>query len=138
MARFGRHEGLHHWLTLESWLGMVVDSIFIKAKSRTEEDGATIVVSMLGKRARKLVPIIQSQYLNALEVQAVNINFDLISKTARVLIAATNRYNRVVKGEEEGPTPTWLQRYLSKEVVTEVYKAWDKKDLVWAVYSYFL
>ena len=105
---------------------------------KTEEDEATIVVSMLGKKARKLVPIIQSQYLTALEVQAVSINLDLISKTTRVLIAATNRYNRVVKGEEEGPASTWLQRYLSKEVVTEVYKAWDKKDLIWAIYSYFL
>ena len=138
MARFGRNEGLHHWLTLESWLGMVIDAIFVKAKSKTEENEATIVVSMLGEKARRLVLSIQSQYLSALEVQAVNISSDLISKTARVLISATNRYNRVVKGEEEGPAPSWLRQYLSKEVVTEVYKAWDKKDLVWAVYSYFL
>jgi hypothetical protein len=138
MARFGRKEGLHHWLTLESWLGMVVDAIFVKAKSKTEEEEATIAVSMLGKRAKKLVGNIQSQYLAALEVQAVSISFDLVSKTARVLIAATHRYNRVVKSDEEGPAPAWLQRYLSTEVVTEVYKAWDRKDLVWAVYSYFL
>jgi hypothetical protein len=137
-ARFGRKEGLHHWLTLESWLGMVIDAVFVKAKSKTEEEEATIVVSMLGKKARRLVPIIQSQYLTALEMQAVSISSDLISKTATVLIAATNRYNRVVKGEGEGPAPAWLQRYLSKDVVTEVYKAWDRKDLVWAVYSYFL
>jgi hypothetical protein len=138
MARYGRKEGLHHCLTLESWLGMIVSAVFVKAERKTEEEEATIVISMLGGRARKLVLNIQSQYLIALEVQAVSISSDLISKTARVLIAATNRYNRVVKGEGEGPAPAWLQRYLSKDVVMEVYKAWDKKDLVWAVYSYFL
>ena len=138
MARFGRNEGLHHWLTLESWLGMVIDAIFVKAKSKTEEEEATIVVSMLGKKAKKLVHSIQSLFLTALEVQAVSINASLVSQTAQVLIRATNRYNRAVKGEGEGPDPTWLKRYLSQEVTTEVYKAWDKKDLVWAVYSYFL
>ena len=138
MARFGRHEGLHHWLTLESWLGMVIDAIFVKARSKTEEEEATIVVSMLGIKARDLVPVIQSLYLDALEAQVVTLRPELISKTAQVLIAATNRYNRVVKGEEEGPTPFWLKRYLTKEIVADVYKAWDKKDLVWAVYSYFL
>ena len=117
---------------------MVIDAIFVKAKSKTEEEEATIVISMLGGRARKLVRSIQSQYLTALEVQAVSISSDLISKTARVMIMATNRYNRVVKGEGEGPAPAWLKLYLSKEVVMEVYKAWDRKDLVWAVYSYFL
>ena len=138
MARFGRHEGLHHWLTLESWLGMVIDAIFVKVKSKTEEEEATIVVSMLGKKSKKLVLDIQNLFLDALKVQAVSISSDLISKTAQVLILATSRYNRVSESEGEGPTPSWLHRYLTKEVVTEVYKAWDKKDLIWAVYSYFL
>ena len=138
MARFGRKEGLHHWLTLESWLGMVIDAVFVNAKSKIEQEEATIVVSMLGRKARKLVLTIQSLFIDALEIQAVSISSDLISKTSRVLILATNRYNCVAKGEEEGPTPSWLHRYLTKEVVSEVYKAWDKKDLIWAVYSYFL
>ena len=138
MARYGRHEGLNNWLTLESWLGMVIDAIFVKARSKTEEEEATIVVSMMEKKARKLVPDVQSLYLDSLKAQVVTLSTELISKTAKILIAATNRYNRVVKGEEEGPTPAWLNRYLSKEIVAEMYKAWDKKDLVWAVYSYFL
>jgi hypothetical protein len=45
---------------------------------------------------------------------------------------ATMRYNRVVKGEEEEPTPAWLKRYFPG-----VYQAWDRKDLLWAVFSYF-
>ena len=144
---------------------MVIDAVFIKAKNKTEEEEATIVVTMLGKKARKLVDNIQSQFLSALEVQAVSIKSSLVSLTTQVLIRATNRYNRAVKGEGEGPDPTWLKRYLSQEVTAEVYKvslnssrsgavwqqshtdtdlcslsckAWDKRDLVWAVYSYFL
>jgi hypothetical protein len=138
MARFGRHEGLNHWLTLESWLGMVIDAIFVKAKHKSEEEEATIVVTMLGKKARKLVPGIQSKFLQSLESQVVTLSNDLVHQTARVLILATKRYHRVVKSEEEGPTASWLKRYLSKEVTAEVYKAWDKKDLVWAIFSYFL
>lgn len=122
LARFGRNEGLNHWLTLESWLGMVIDSIFVKAKSKTEEEEATIVVSMLGKKARKLVIGVQRHFLAALEVQSVSLSASLVSQTTQILIMATHRYNRVVKGEGEGPDPSWLKRYLTREVVTEVYK----------------
>ena len=122
MARFGRNEGLHHWLTLESWLGMVIDAIFVKAKSKTEEEEATIVIALLGKKARSLVISIQSQFLNALEVQAVSLSLDLVAKTTQVFIRATNRYHRAVKGEGEGPNPNWLKQYLSQEVTAEVYK----------------
>jgi hypothetical protein len=108
---------------------MVIDAIFIKAKTKTEEEEATIVVSMLGKKARKLVNSIQSQYLSALEVQAVSINASLASLTTQVLIRATNRYNRSVKGEGEGPDPTWLKRYLSQEVTADVYKVSPDTDL---------
>ena len=138
MARFGRNEGLHHWLTLESWLGMVIDAVLVKCKSKTEEDEATIVVAMLGKKARKLVPRIQGLFLEALDAQAVCLNLDLVSKTAQVFVAATNRYSQVVKGEEVGPSTVWLKRYLTKEVTAGTYKAWDSKDLLWAIYSYFL
>ena len=123
MARFGRKEGLCHWLTLESWLGMVIDAIFIKARSKTEEEEATIVVSMLGKKAKKLVHSIQNEFLVALEVQALSISASLVSQTTRALISATNRYSRTVKGEGEGPDPSWLRRYLTSEVTSEVYKA---------------
>ena len=138
MARFGRNEGLHHWLTLESWLGMVIDALLVKSINKIETEEATIVVSMLGKKARKLVIDIQRLFLAALEEQAVDLSTDLISKTSQILIRATNRYHRAVKGEGEGPDPEWLHRYLSHEIVNEEYKAWDREDLIWAVYSYFL
>ena len=112
-------------------LGMVIDAIFVKAMGKTEEEEATIVVSMLGKDAAKLVHSIQTQFLAALEAQAVGLSLNLIFTTSQVLIIATKRYRRVVKGAEEGPTPEWLRRYLTKEVLNEVFKAWDKKDLVW-------
>jgi hypothetical protein len=138
MARFGRNEGLCHWLTLESWLGMVIDAILIKAKTISEADDPSIIGSMLGKDAAKLIPSIQAQFCDHLERQAVTLSPDLINKTSELLLLAGKRWSRIVKGEEEGPTPLWLKRYLSKEVTVGTYKAWDKKDLVWAVYSFFL
>ena len=138
MARFGRNEGLCHWLTLESWLGMVIDAILIKAKTSSEADDPTIIGAMLGKDAAKIIPCIQAQFCDALERQAVALSPGLVSKTSQLLLLAGKRWSRIIKGDEEGPTALWLKRYLSKEVLAGTYKAWDKKDLVWAVYSYFL
>ena len=136
MARFGRKEGLCHWLSLEAWLGMVIDAVLIKAIDSSEEEESTIVASMLGKKALKLVHSIQHQFLSALDHQSVSLSSDLVSKTAGLLVTATRRYKRVVKAE--GPTPHWLKQYLSKDVPQGIVLAWDRQDLVWAVYSYFL
>ena len=135
MARFGRKEGLNHWLTLESWLGIVIDAVLIKAIYNIEEEEATIVVSMLGKKAVKLVHSVQSQFLCALNYQSVSLSSDLVSQTTRLFVIATRQYYRVVKGE--GPTANWLRHYLSEDVIKVRYQAWSKPDLVWAVYSYF-
>ena len=138
MARFGRNEGLCHWLSLESWLGMVIDAILIKAKTSSEAEDPTIIGAMLGNDAAKLIPSIQTQLCDALERQAVTLNLGLVIKTSELMLLAGKRWSRIVKGNEEGPQPLWLKRYLSKEVLAGTYKAWDKKDLIWAVYSYFL
>lgn len=119
---------------------MVVDAVFVKAKtkSESEQDEANIVVSMLGKKAVQLIADIRTQFLATFNAQDVALSSDLIAKTTQVLISAISRYNRVVRGQEERPTAVWLHRYLSKEVLAGTYKASDQKDLVWAVYSYFL
>lgn len=115
MARFGRKEGLNHWLTLESWMGMVLDAVLIKAIDSSEEEESTIIVSMLGKKAFELVLSIQKQFLAALDAQAVNLSHDLISKMAHLLWYANDRYYQLVKGE--GPTAGWLKQYLGKDVI---------------------
>ena len=116
---------------------MVIDAILIKAKTSSEADDPTIIGSMLGAKAAKLIASIQAQFCDALERQAVTLSPDLISKTSQLLLLTAKRWSRIVKGEEEGPTAVWLKRYLSKEVTAGTYKAWEKKDLVWAIYSYF-
>ena len=117
---------------------MVIDAILIKAKTSSEAEDPTIIGGMLGKDATELIPSIQTQFCDALEHQAVTLNSGLVHKTSQLLMLAAGRWSRIVKGEEEGPKPLWLKRYLSKEVLAGTYKAWDKKDLIWAVYSYFL
>ena len=137
MARFGRKEGLNRWLTLESWLGMVIDAVLVKAMDSTEEEEPTIIGSLLGKKAVNLVIKIQRLLVTALDQQAVHLSKDLISKTSELLTIATRTW-RSVKKDEEGPTPAWLRKYLAFELTRGYYKAWDKQDLVFAVYSYFL
>jgi len=85
MARFGRKEGLAHWLTLESWLGMVIDAVLVKAMDSSEEEEPTIIGSLLGKEAVKLVVKIQRLLTTALDNQAVDLNGSLVSKTSQLL-----------------------------------------------------
>ena len=137
MARFGRKEGLAHWLTLESWLGMVIDAVLVKAMDSSEEEEPTIIGSLLGKEAVKLVFKIQRLLTTALDNQAVDLSGRLVSKTSQLLVMAS-RIWRSVKRDEEGPTSGWLKKYLTTEATKGYYRAWDKQDLIWAIYSYFL
>ena len=38
---------------------------------------------------------------------------------------------------QETPTREWLRQYLLVTLGSGVYDAWEKKDLIWAIYSYF-
>ena len=107
---------------------MVIDAALIKVKEVNEEEESTIIISILGKKAFKLVCRIQDLLSYALEHQSVSLSPELISKTHQLLVMATQRWSLVVKGEEEGPTPSWLKRYLSREIPLGVYQAWDKKE----------
>ena len=127
MARFGRQEGLHHWLTLESWLGMVIDAVLVKAMEATEEEESTFVCSLLGNKAFNLVTKIQRLLIAALDQQAVHLSNDLIVSTSNLLVIAARTW-RSVNRDEEGPTASWLRKYLAFEATRGLYKAWDKQE----------
>ena len=38
---------------------------------------------------------------------------------------------------QETPSREWLCQYLTVTLGSGVYDAWEKKDLIWAIYSYF-
>ena len=38
---------------------------------------------------------------------------------------------------QETPTKEWLREYLLVTLGSGVYDAWEKKDLIWAIYNYF-
>jgi hypothetical protein len=132
--------GLCHWFTLESWLGMVIDAVLIKAIESSEEEEPTIIVNLLGNNRRvvDLVLGIQELFVDALNAQAVEISSKLISKTSALLRIATHTYHIANRSDKEGPTSIWLRHYLCRDIPLGTYKAWDSKDLVWAIYSYFL
>lgn len=117
---------------------MVIDAVLMKAKVSNERDAPTIIGTMLGKDATNLISMIQAQFVDALDRQAVDLNPDLQKWISFLLVLACRIWSHDVGGANEGPKPSWLRRYLGREVIAGTYKAWDKKDLVWAVYSYFL
>ena len=72
VARFGRKEALFHWLTLESWIGMVIDVVLIKSMDSKEEEEPTIIGSLLGSKAGKLITQVHPLFTDAFAEPSVS------------------------------------------------------------------
>ncbi|GLI64316.1 hypothetical protein VaNZ11_007541 [Volvox africanus] len=135
MARFGRNEGLCQWLSLESWLGMVVDAML---KSTEDKTSSVIYKKMLGTKAAGLLEAVLAPLAAAVRVGSVQTPAaeGLETKVAELCMAAVSVWlspNLLA----EAPTSNWLHTYLGEEARSGVYQAWREADRVWAIYSYF-
>ncbi|GLC57930.1 hypothetical protein PLESTB_001290900 [Pleodorina starrii] len=135
MARHGRSEGLCNWLSLESWLGMVVDAM---VKSTEDKDSSIIYKKMLGQNAAGLLkevlgPLAKAVRLGGVQAEACD---GLEDKVADLCVAAVGVWLSP-SNLEEAPTREWLKMYLGQEARSGIYQAWSEADRVWAIYSYF-
>ncbi|GIL56966.1 hypothetical protein Vafri_12242 [Volvox africanus] len=135
MARFGRNEGLCQWLSLESWLGMVVDAMLKLTEDKTS---SVIYKKMLGTKAADLLEAVLAPLAAAVRVGSVQTPAaeGLEAKVAELCMAAVSVWlspNLLA----EAPTSNWLHTYLGEEARSGVYQAWREADRVWAIYSYF-
>ncbi|GIM06120.1 hypothetical protein Vretimale_10529 [Volvox reticuliferus] len=135
MARFGRNEGLCHWLSLESWLGMVVDAML---KSTEDKTSSVIYKKMLGTKAAGLLEAVLDPLAAAVRVGSVQARAaeGLETKVAELCMAAVSVWLSPSL-LAEAPTSKWLHTYLGEEARSGVYQAWCEADRVWAIYSYF-
>ncbi|GIL83735.1 hypothetical protein Vretifemale_12470 [Volvox reticuliferus] len=135
MARFGRNEGLCQWLSLESWLGMVVDAML---KSTEDKTSSVIYKKMLGTKAAGLLEAVLDPLAAAVRVGSVQARAaeGLETKVAELCMAAVSVWLSPSL-LAEAPTSNWLHTYLGEEARSGVYQAWREADRVWAIYSYF-
>ncbi|GIL92445.1 hypothetical protein Vretimale_6484 [Volvox reticuliferus] len=132
MARHGRSEQLCNWLSLEAWLGMVVDAML---KSTDDKTASQIYKKILGTEAGDLLDKILDPLAAAVKTGSMLVAEGLEEMVAQLFEMAVNMW-KSQSILEEAPTKPWLLSYL-EEAHTGVYQAWNEGDRVWAVYSYF-
>ncbi|KAG2453016.1 hypothetical protein HYH02_002352 [Chlamydomonas schloesseri] len=131
MARHGRSEPLRQWLSCETWLGMLVDSLI-----HANEDRSTskIYQKILGPEAATLLDALVEPLGEAVATGSPH-DENMVEQVATLFEAAAGVWKDSLN-LAEAPSKSWLAAYLN-EVHTGIYQAWSRPDLLWAVYSYF-
>ncbi|KAG2431230.1 hypothetical protein HXX76_009758 [Chlamydomonas incerta] len=132
MARLGRREQLCHWLSLEAWLGMLVDALL---KSTDDRSALAIFKQILGEQAAGLLEVVLDPLSEAVKTGSMHVSEGLDERVADLFESAVAIWH-AAKGLEEAPTREWLQTYLG-QAHSGMYQAWSDADRVWSVYSYF-
>mmetsp|Transcript_6318 Transcript_6318/g.16331 ORF Transcript_6318/g.16331 Transcript_6318/m.16331 type:complete len:195 (-) Transcript_6318:207-791(-) len=129
MARHARKEKLCEWLSLDLWLGMVVDAML-----GGKNDAAAAIYW------QKLFPSEVLEQLSSVE-QEINLALEAshASKNLYKAVAELCRSGYQVWASmalQEEATTEWLQTYLLEEA-GQVYGAFNKNDIVWSIYCFF-
>lgn len=114
---------------------MVIDTIL---KSTVNTSVAGIYRRILGPEGSSLldsilVPLALALQLNSTVHDSAK---SLNAKVAQLLILATKKWTSS-NVPKETPTTEWLHEYLLITLGSGVYQAWERKDLIWAIYPYF-
>ncbi|KAG2429662.1 hypothetical protein HYH02_014000 [Chlamydomonas schloesseri] len=135
LARHGRGERLCHWLSLESWIGMVLSAVLSAAR---DEGAAAMYGKIMGPRAAQLVAELLPALGQALSSGMLG-ETRLQAQLAELCIAAARVWLLGPQGQQhgEGPTKAWLRNYLGREAISGVYDAWSQDDRIWAIFTYF-
>jgi len=129
VARGVRTEQLCQWLSLDVWLGMVVDALI-----RGYEDESTGIYWLKLFPPEVLESLTSVERAVALAERAHHVTEELETAVAALckdaMMVWRDRYL------EEVPSPAWLRNYLQHDAL-RIYRAWDSLDAVWSVYGYF-
>ncbi|KXZ53959.1 hypothetical protein GPECTOR_6g878 [Gonium pectorale] len=124
MARFGRPERLSNWLSLEAWLGTLVDALL---KSTDDRKASAIYKRILGPEAGAILDSVLDPLQEAVKTGSMHVALNLEEKLVELFELAVGIWKSSSELSEE-PTPQWL---------LGIYAAWNDADRIWAVYSYF-
>jgi hypothetical protein len=122
-------------MSLNTWIGMVVDAML---KSTADKKASAIYRTILGQKGSFLLDSILGPLALAVESGSTMHQSlqGLESKVIQLLTLAAKIWT-CSNIPQEMPTREWLRQYLLVTLGSGVYDAWEKKDLIWAVYSYF-
>jgi len=129
MARHARKEKLCEWLSLDLWLGMVVDAML-----GGKDDAAAAIYW------QKLFPSDVLQQLSEVEqeislaVEAFHTTKDLYKAVAELCRSGYRVWTNTALKEEA--SREWLKTYLLEEAGV-VYSAFNNNDIVWSIYCFF-
>jgi hypothetical protein len=131
----GRPESLSQWMSLNTWIGMVVDAML---KSTADKKASAIYRTILGPEGSALLDSILGPLALAVESgSTMHQSMEGIeSKVIQLLVLAAKIWT-CSNIPQETPTKEWLREYLLVTLGSGVYDAWEKKDLIWAIYNYF-
>eukprot|EP00798_Chlamydomonas_sp_ICE-L_P000426 gene426-1824_t len=131
LARCSWDEELHYWLSLQLWMGMVIDAL---ASSSEDQNGSAIYwAKLFSAEIRDNMDKVSAKLRLSLELGNYR-KTGLISEVATLLVEAVKVWLSAKMNEV--PSEQWLSRYLESEAI-EIYQAWSKPDAIWSVLSYF-
>lgn len=134
LARCGRDEAPYQWMSLDTWLGMVVDAFVTTNK----DDRASFKIyfsKLLPRNLRKMLDRAMDKLAPASSQGGGQVPEGLEEELAAVLVGAVEAWRTA--SMTQVPNNEWLKAYLTKEA-GKVYQTYNFRDLVWAVDSYFV
>ena len=131
----GRPESLCQWMSLNTWIGMVVDAML---KSTADKKASAIYRTILGQKGSALLDSILGPLALAVESgSTMHSSMEGLDSMVIQLLTLAAKIWTCSNIPQELPTKEWLREYLLVTLGSGVYDAWEKKDLIWAIYNYF-
>eukprot|EP00873_Tetraselmis_striata_P006968 jgi/Tetstr1/427232/TSEL_017419.t1 len=129
MARHARKEKLCEWLSLDLWLGMVVDAML---GGKNDAAAAIYWQKLFPSEVLEQLSSVEQEISLALEASHASKN--LYKAVAELCRSGYQVWASMALQEEA--TTEWLQTYLLEEA-GQVYGAFNKNDIVWSIYCFF-
>ena len=122
-------------MSLLTWIGMVVDAML---KSTADKKASAIYRTILRQEGSALLDSILGPLALAVESgSTMHQSMDGIESKVIQLLTLAAKIWTCSNIPQEMPTREWLREYLLVTLGSGVYDAWEKKDLIWAIYNYF-
>eukprot|EP00854_Cymbomonas_tetramitiformis_P027961 gene27961-34568_t len=133
LARCSWEEGLRNWISLDLWLGMVLDA-FVNT-SENPESAELYWSKLFSEDGRTRLSSAVSKLRFAIEAGgSVEANPELVDEVCVVLIDAVHAW--FTGSLKESPTKKWLASYLQHDMLN-TYLAFEEMDGIFAVYGYY-
>lgn len=133
-ARHGHNESLCSWLSLEAWLGVVVNTLLQGVSEGGDHVAATR--RMLDGEGRALFDSLLPPLAEAIETGSILIPAceGMVDSMMRLMEVAAEVW--ASRDTTSPPNPAWIRQYLLEDLPQGIYCATFPADLIWSAYSF--